>query len=206
MQISDYWSKLHRTSSGWVHPDDEAVLTRSQTSFNFDFPPPAFVGDVLSARVIILTANGGYNPVLTPGEFPNEAAEAHYVHRLSNPSAVDWAEVAPYYSGVNYAQYITSRRVALVNACAYRSKKISKEPENQRAIRVLPSVAFNRRWLIEGVLPDARRGARIIVGKRYGLWDLPEEVRNGPGFLPDPAPVSPHLSSVVLSRLAEFLA
>jgi hypothetical protein len=206
MQISDYWSKLHRTSLGWVHPDDEVVLTHRQTSFNFDFPPPAFVGDVLSARVIILTANGGYHPVITPGEFPNQAAESHYVHRLSNPSEVDWAEVAPYYSGVNYAQYIISRKVALVNACAYRSKKISEELENKRAIRTLTSVAFNRNWLIEEVLPDARRGARIIVGKRHGLWDLPEEVRSGPGFLQDPAPVSPHLSIVVLSRLAEFLA
>jgi hypothetical protein len=205
MQISEYWSKLQRTSLGWIHPDDERVLTQSSTSFNFDFPPPAFVGDVITARVIILAANGGYDPVITPGEFSNEGAEAHYIHRLSNPKTADWAEVAPYYSGVNYAQYLTSRKVALVNACAYRSRKISEEPANRRAVRTLPSAAFNRRWLIEEVLPDAHRGARIIVGKRHGLWDLPEEVRSSPGFVADPAPVSPHLSRVVLSQITKLL-
>ena len=205
MQISEYWSKLQRTSLGWIHPDDEHVLTRSNTSFNFDFPPPAFVGDVLTARVIILTANGGYDPVVTSKEFATPAAEARYVHRLSHPTKVDWAEVAPYYSNVNYAQYLTSRKVALVNACAYRSRKISEEPTNRRAIRLLPSAAFNLRWLIEEILPDAHRGARIIVGKRHGLWNLPDEVKTSPGFLADPAPVSPHLSGVVLSRISALL-
>jgi hypothetical protein len=206
MQISDYWSKLQQTSVGWLHPDDEEVLARSNTSFNFDFPPPAFVGDVLSARVIILTANGGYDPIVTPKEFPNAGTEAHYVHRLSNPKTADWAEVAPYYTDVNYAQYLVSRKVALVNACAYRSKKISQEPANSRVIATLPSAMFNRRWLIETVLPDAHRGARIIVGKRHGLWNLPEEIKNSPGFVADPAPISPHLSRAVLDRIAPLLA
>lgn len=206
MNLADYWSKLLRTDLGWVHPDDEAVLARTKVSFNFDFPPPAFVGDVLRAKVIVLVANGGYDPIVTAREFSKVGSVERYIDRLNHPDTASWWEVAPYYDSVNYGHLLTSGKVALVNACAYRSRKISEESENKRAIKSLPSAVFTRSWLLEQVLPQVRSGDRMIVGKRHGLWSLPNDVRNCSGFVADPAPVSPHLSGTVFQRISEFVS
>ncbi len=44
-----YWSKLRTT----IHPDDDLVCSQAPQAFNFDFPPPAFVGDVARADLFI---------------------------------------------------------------------------------------------------------------------------------------------------------
>ena len=46
--LIEYWAKL----KGNIHPDDEAVRALAPKELNFDFPPPAFVGDVRKARDI----------------------------------------------------------------------------------------------------------------------------------------------------------
>lgn len=205
MKISEYWGKLQKTKSGWVHPDDLELLRSEDHSFNLDFPPPAFVGNVVDAKIIVLAANGGYHPTVTPSEFEASGAEAAYIDRLSHPGSADWSAVAPYYNGyINYASMLLSGEAAIVNACAYRSPKISEEPANRKLIKRLPSVAFQLRWLVECVLPDAEAGKRLIVGKRQGLWRLPARVKESKGYIRDPAPVSPHLSRVVQDRIAAF--
>jgi hypothetical protein len=104
-----------------------------------DYPPPAFVGDVTRAKIIVLAANGGYDTAVTPNEFAASDSEKQYLLRLKNPSDADWSVVAPYYSGINYAELVISGAAAIVNACAYRSPKISAEPENRKVIQQLPS-------------------------------------------------------------------
>lgn len=204
--LSKYWSQVRKCAKGWIHPEDEEVLSKQPHSFNLDFPPPAFVGDVVTARIIILVANGGYDPTITPLEFVAHDSEAKYLRRLSYPKEANWAEVSPYYRDVNYAELVFSGKAALVNACAYRSPKISKEPENTRLLNRLPSVRFNRAWLMEEIFPQVEAGTRFIVAKRHGLWALPETVKANRGVLLDPAPRFPHLSKVVLKRLQEVLA
>lgn len=203
--LSDFWGRLRKGRLGWVHPEDEFILEREPHSFNLQFPPPAFVGNVHTARVIILAANGGYDPAVTAGEFQTKNDEDRYLTRLAHPSEADWWEVAPYYRGVNYAELIFSGAAAVVNACAYRSRRISEEPDNRKLIKKLPSVRFNRDWLIDVVLPQAENGTRLIVGKRHGLWALPSSVKRSSGFITDPAPVSPHLSQVVWAELKQRL-
>jgi hypothetical protein len=44
------------------------VFDAHRHCFNLDFHPPAFVGD-LAAPVVVLYANGGFDPNLTPREF-----------------------------------------------------------------------------------------------------------------------------------------
>jgi len=210
MEISDfssYWGKLIKTQDGkWIHPDDHEVLSTNAHSFNLDFPPPAFVGDINNANIIILTANGGYDSVVTPQEFTSKDSEAKYIKRLSCPSTSDWAEIAPYYSKVNYSELLFSGRAATVNACAYRSKKISQEPENRKIIKKLPSVAFTRKWLLECVLPSVKLGSHIVVAKRHGLWQMPKAIINSGALIVDPAPVSPHLSKVVWAAIDEYIS
>lgn len=201
IDLSDYWSKVRQTKQGWTHPNDEELLGREPHTFNLEFPPPAFVGDIENARVIVLAANGGYNESVTPSEFAASGAAKRYVERLSCPAVADWKEVAPYYRGINYSELVFQGKAAIVNACAYRSLKISEEPDNRRLIKKLPSVQFTRRWLVEVVLPQMQAGNRFVVGKRHGLWDLPNFIKESNAFIADPAPVSPHLSAVVLEKL-----
>lgn len=204
VDLPSYWSMVLKTSQGWVHPEDEDDLEREPHSFNLDFPPPAFVGDVVNAKIIILAANGGYKSTATAEEFAAQGAAERYLKRLSRPTEADWREVAPYYSKINYADLVCSGRAVIVNACAYRSPKISEEPDNRKLIKKLRSVQMTRSWLMEVVLPEMQAGKRVVVGKRQGLWDLPSIVKESAGFVADPAPVSPHLSAVVWERLKNF--
>lgn len=203
--LSKYWSQVRKSARGWIHPEDEEVLSSQPHSFNLDYPPPAFLGDVTTARIIILLANGGYDPTVTPLEFAAPDSEARYLRRLSDPQAANWTEVSPYYRDVNYAELVFSGKAALVNACAYRSPKISKEQENQRLLNRLPSVHFNRAWLMQEILPQVEAGTRFVVAKRRGLWALPETVKSINGVFLDPAPRLRHISKDVLRRIQKML-
>lgn len=204
--IVTYWQGLHRDVRGrWIHSDDAPAFDDAPHSFNLDFPVSPFVGDILRAPVIILGANAGYRPDVTPDEFPDEKTLQAYRNRIRDPSGADWSSVAPYYSGVNYGPLIADGRAVLLNACAYRSPKISEEPENKKLIRRLPSVAMARRWLLEAVRPLLVSDERIVIVKRAGLWVLPADFRTLPGVTVDPAPISSQLTAVpwaaVQSRL-----
>lgn len=203
--LSDYWARQRKIEGRWMHPDDAGIFGSSPHSFNLDFPAPAFVGDIVNARIIILMANGGYSASETPQEFPDGAAVRAYMTRLANPASADWQGVAPYYDKTNYAHWLHAGTAAVVNACAYRSRKISEEKENQRLIKRLPSARFTRDWLMKSVLPLAVGGERIIVGKRYGHWKLPEEFWSSSGVIKDTAPVSANLSKKVIRQLEVFL-
>lgn len=207
--IVTYWQGLHCDDRGrWIHSDDGPTFDSMQHSFNLDFPVSPYVGDILRAPVIILGANAGYRADVTPIEFPDEATIQAYRNRVRYPSDSDWSSVAPYYSNVNYGALIANGAAVLVNACAYRSPKISAEPENRRLIRRLPSVVITRRWLLEAVRPLLVSNQRIVIVKRGGLWELPVDFKLLPGVTVDPAPISPQLTAtawaVVQSRLRAF--
>lgn len=210
MQISDiveFWSKLEQdqSSGAWFHPADGQALGAPH-SFNLEFPVSPYVGRIETAGVIILGANAEYNPSLTPTEFPDAKAIDSYVERVRNPEKSDWSFVSRYYQGVNYGRLIVDGDAALINASPYRSPKISEEKDNQKVIANLPSTQFNRRWLIEAVLPLAKEGRRLIVAKRFGLWKLPNDLKTSAGVSFDPAPVSPQITSNAWIDVNKFLA
>lgn len=68
----------------------------------------------------------------------------------------------------------------------------------------LASCAFTRRWLEDAIVPLAQRGELKVIAKRFGLWNI-NHLRGAPGFIFDPAPVSPHLAKTVLAQVREFL-
>ncbi|HAR44086.1 MAG TPA: hypothetical protein DCS07_15880 [Bdellovibrionales bacterium] len=209
MQLNDivvFWSQQRRNDKGqWVHPADEAVFNAALHTFNLDFPVSPYVGDILRASVIILGANAGYDPDKTATEFPDEDAVRRYVNRVRSPSEADWSFVSTYYEKVNYGPWLATGRVALINACPYRSPKISVEPENRRLLERLPSTAFTRRWLRDAVLPLADEGKRLVVAKRPGLWNLPPILRQAEGIVFDPVPVSPQITSKPWAIVKEWL-
>jgi hypothetical protein len=195
-EIVHFWSQQCQNAQGqWTHPADDPFFQSAPHSFNLDFPVSPYVGDILNAPVIILGANAGYDPQLTPTEFPDAETIERYVARVGAPSAADWGFVSEYYGGVNYGPLLADGRAALINACPYRSPKISAEPENRSLLARLPSTSLTRRWLLEAVVPLARAGRRLIVAKRPGLWKLPASLREMEGVVFDPAPISPQITS-----------
>jgi hypothetical protein len=118
--IVDYWRQLE----GSVHPEDVPVFARfPDHGFNLQFPPPAYIGDILNAPVIILDNNGGFDAKKTPAEFPDPDAHVEFRSAMASPRPLDLNDrtVSPYYRGRNYARLLASGAAALVNGVAYRS-------------------------------------------------------------------------------------
>ncbi|WP_202988408.1 hypothetical protein [Sphingopyxis terrae] len=189
----------------WTHRLDRTVLETGPHSFNLDHPVCPYIGDVINAPVIILNANAGYDADLTPTEFPDASTVDAYIARVDEPSGSDWSFVSQYYDDTNYGHLIASGKAVAVNACAYRSPKISNEKDNRRIIPRLPSAIFTRRWLLEAVLPMAAKGERLVVANRSGLWKL-DTASNANGLVRDACPVSPRITGVALSAMNDFLS
>lgn len=198
--IRDFWRQL----SGAVHPDDQPVFERYQHTFNLEYPPPAFIGDVDHAPVIVLMENGDYDPNLTPTEFARPEDRAEYVAYLHGDRSEFPTSLAPYYTASPLGPWLTAGKVAVVNAVAYRSPKLSQEPRNRRLAEMLPSVAAHRHWLHAEVIPAARAGKRLVIAHRHGMWRL-DRREKVPNMLFSTNPVSPHLSSEMMATISEWL-
>ena len=198
--LVEFWSRLQNT----VHPDDAEFLKCERHSFNLDFPPPAFIGDVNNARVLLLNANGGYDDEITPAEFNDEEATKRFVDLLRVPQPMVGPEISPYYTASGYADLLRSGDLALINAVAYRSRRISQEPENKHAAKGLPSAIFHRNWLRKVLLPAAALGEILVIAHRFTLWGL-RSSENLPGVLFSRNSASPHLSKIVRAEIDEFL-
>ena len=212
MQIDDivkFWHGEQQVDGDgqWAHRLDRKVLSAGPHTFNLNHPVSPYIGDVLSAPVIILTANAGYNSKLTPTEFSTDDAVGGYLARVDDPGKSDWSFVSRYYDRTNYGHLVASGKAVVVNACAYRSPKISDktEADNRSMIKRLPSAIFTRRWLLEAVIPMASKGERLIVANRSGLWNLGPAI-NATGIVRDPCPASPLITSTALKAMNEFLA
>lgn len=195
--IVQHWRAL----TGNVHPDDEPFFASALHSFNLDWPPPAYIGDVNSAPFILLMMNGGYHPQMTPEEFPEPASVERYLDMLHNPRAVNPFSVSAYYRASNYEQYIASGRLALVNAVAYRSGKLSDEKSNCRLAKRLPSTLKHQQWLRQELIPQALAGKRVIIAHRNSMWKLRQQEHQHPNIIFTRSGASPHLPKTVLAIL-----
>lgn len=157
-----------RECDSMVHPADAELLSSKPSIFNLDYPPPAYVGDIDNARVVLLNGNGGYDSVMTPAEYPDTAARSRAINRLHYPGPIEPSEVSPYYAACNYAKWLRSGELALVNALPYRSINITTEV--RQVARSLPSSMRHKRWLTDEVFPDAQKGNRLVIAHRYALW------------------------------------
>jgi hypothetical protein len=173
---------------------------------NLDFPPPAFVGDVTTARIFILMANGGFDADLTPREFASPDAAEIYRQALRKPRRSTSQYTSLYYMRGAMGEWLSLGKAAVVNALAYRSPKISGEPENRKLADHLPSVVFHRRWLRTQLLPAAEAGKVLVIIKRPPLWGVFTGERAGSYVLYPTNPVSPYLSRTVEQHAREFLA
>jgi hypothetical protein len=211
MQIDDvvgFWRGQQEADAQgrWMHRQDRPVLGGESHSFNLDHPVSPYIGDVLNAPIVILNANAGYKPDLTPTEFPDAASVSAYIARVDDPSGSDWSFVSRYYNDTNYGHLVASGKVVVVNACAYRSPRISdkKEADNRAMIKSRPSSKLMRQWLLEAVLPLAAKGERLIINNRGKHWRL-GPAADAPGVVRDPCPASALITSTALSAMSDFL-
>jgi hypothetical protein len=107
-EIVAFWSGQQGVNAQgqWAHRFDRKVLDAGPQTFNLDHPVSPYIGDVLTAPVIILNANADYNPDLTPTEFHDGDAVSAYVARVDDPSGSDWSFVSRYYDGTNYGPLV----------------------------------------------------------------------------------------------------
>ena len=169
-----HWRKLKKANADghWVHPDDQPIFNlfkeKDSHSFKLNHPPPAYVGNIEGADAILLMSNGGYNELRTKSDFSKPDAQQHFIEHLHNPCAIDPGEIAIYWQDhpSEIKAEIKKGRLAIVNACAYRSESLSEEPENQRLYHLLYSVQGDRRWLFEKIIHLAKSGKKSIHDNR----------------------------------------
>lgn len=75
-----FWQRLN----GAVHPEDRVALTSHPHTFDLRFPPPAFIGDVDHAPLVVLMLNGGVAADLQAAEFPTPGDSTEYIDWLNN--------------------------------------------------------------------------------------------------------------------------
>jgi hypothetical protein len=204
-ELSEFWSHL----DGTVHPADKSVFASfPDHGFNLDFPPPAFIGDVVNAPIVILDNNGGYDDVGTPREFPDQHAHDEYRDMLTNPRPISRGErtVSPYYLSRNYTQWLVEGVATLVNGVAYRSI-VGKAKHVDRMTKLLSSALHHQEWLRKVLLPQAEKGERFVIVHRWKRWNgVADALRNHQNAVFSNAPVSKDLTAHEIEAGLAFLA
>jgi hypothetical protein len=201
LSLTEFWRKLNLDQS--VHPCDREALSAWPHSFNTDEPPPAFIGDIERAPVIVLVSNGGWNTETAKEFLQPHNSPADYVTRLHNSTACDPSIVSPYYARSNLKQFLARGDVALLNLIPYRSPELSKEPENLAFAPRLWSSQIAVQWVNEVAMPQAQSGTRLMILKR-GIWLKFVERRWHPNLV-DTQRRGPHVSVTALRAISTFV-
>jgi hypothetical protein len=203
--IRKFWQRLEPCAGLYVHPDDAPVFEahEGRHTFNRDFPPPAFIGDVDNAPIVILMAHGGYDPQVTPSEFPEEADRIEYLQWLKGERTDAPRNLSTYYTQNAAFRWIRDGQAVIVNAVAYRSQKLAHEPQNLKLAKLLPSMRVHQQWLRDDVLPN---GSRCVVAHHRRLWNssLPSEILPKNVHI-STNPISRNLSRDLIARLDAWL-
>lgn len=202
-RIREFWRKL----DGPVHPQDETFFEANpdaKSVFHLFLPPPAFIGDVDGARVIVLMMNGNYKPGITESHFPDQASQSEYIRYIRGEQTQMPTNLAGYYRTGPLAAWLENGTAALVNAVAYRAPALTKVPGIMKKISGLPSFAEHLAWVTEDLIPHAQQGHRFLLVHRNGLWRLPRDIA-GPNIIFSTNPVSKNPSESALGRIREWL-
>jgi hypothetical protein len=184
-----YWAQL----TGSVHPEDEKVFAaHPKHTFNLDFPPPAYIGDIDKAPIVVLMSNGGYVPKIVATEFPDDTSISVYRNYIRGEILTLPPRLARYYATGHVGAWISAGKAVLVNAVPYRSRKLSQEPENQKVAELLPSLAAHRDWFAKEVLPAAVACRRFVLVHRNGWWRVPARFAGCCVLFSDPTHAEPN--------------
>ena len=93
--IRIFWQRL----DGAIHPDDKPFLDRHSHTFDLRSPPPAFIGDVDNAGLVVLMLNGGITADLEAAEFPEPEDSQEYINWLAGRRNAPPRRLSTYYTG-----------------------------------------------------------------------------------------------------------
>lgn len=190
--LREFWSRVR----GPIHPDD-MPFREALRGFELDHPPPAYIGNP-EAPIVILLANGG---ISRPGEFDAPGSEEKFYSSLRSGQF----ELADQHGSKRVQAWVSAGLAVRVNSVAYRSKRLSREPENRRVAEHLPSVALHRRWLREVILPEAHADRRFVIAHRKGVWGLDRKADAAPNIVFTPNPVGSAPAHKVLDLAEAWL-
>ena len=193
----------------YVHPDDMEVFLNCKRDdyFNLDYPPPAYVGDIVRAPVVMLLTNGGYNREGTKNEFSKRGSAKRYLDGLHDPGLMSregYEGYSDYYLKWNYKELLREGKLAIVNVAAYRSPNFSSA--RQKVANELESVKLHREWLRETLLPEAKADKRFVVAHRYAHWKLDPEGDRQRNLYFSRSQRSPHMELDAKDQVEKFLA
>jgi hypothetical protein len=167
VSLTAFWRLMKPDQT--IHPLDRRVLERANHTFRLAEPPPAFIGDIENAPVVVLCSNGGWNEQTSREFLHEDNSPAKFVARLHTSAACNPAIVSPYYGRSNLASYIARGTVALLNLIPYRSPELGKEPRNANLANDLDSSKYAARWVKDVLMPVVKQGDRKVFLKR-NIW------------------------------------
>jgi hypothetical protein len=195
--VREHWRQLEHA----IHPAD--VKFFPNPAFDLAYPPPAFIGDVDHAPVVILLSHGGYDPIRTPEEFDAPGDVETYLRWLKEGG--DIPEKQWYYLQRHDARFIQDGSAVIVNAVAYRCKNMDRE--TKKFAQGLPSTAVHRNWLRSEVMPAAKSGQRLIIAHQWSLWGLRRGDFAGADYIRfSRAPITKNLDREMLQFVGRWLA
>jgi hypothetical protein len=199
-----YWTLLKAN----VHPCDVSVIDNNDHCLNLEYPPPAFIGNIDTAAVIILRNNGGFGEK-TACEFLSQDDQQQHIDWLHGKRTEFPERLSPWYTNQKWFERCKTGQIALVNAVAYRSPRFTREPKNIRLARALPSRIFHHDWLVHKILPEARMGKKMIVAHNWSAWGFSKTVLRDMRQLENIVfcnnAISPRLTEAVWARIEHFL-
>lgn len=203
-----HWRKLTgktrlNGTDAYVHPDDMEVLRDCKHDFNLDYPPPAYVGDIVNAPVVMLLTNGGYSDG-TQSEFAKQGDEDRYLECLHDPSLMRPEGYSQYYRKQNYRDLLKKGKLAIVNVVAYRSSGFTYA--NQKIADIMSSAKRHRQWLREELLPEAKSGKCFVVAHRHRHWKLDPEKDRQHNLIFPKGRRNPNMEHESRGQVDEFLA
>lgn len=157
--LAQFWANDRRlvNDRDWLHQDDREWLSAHEGLFDLNKPAVPFIGDISSAKVIILDTRAGC-----------ETEEAR--KRVLNSGAIEW---------VGLGTDTIERATAILYDCAY-GRRQSLEA-GSKLLSELPSVRLARRWLLRCVFPLAGKRERAIVSLGLPCWRFGATLSSAPG-------------------------
>lgn len=197
--LTEFWRQMKLDET--IHPLDKAILEKTSHSFRTGEPPPAFIGDIERAPVIVLFSNGGWDSHTAREFLQPENSPAKYVARLYNSSPCNPASVSAYYAKSNLASFIATGEVAFLNLIPYRSPKLSKESENRALAYSLASSQQAIKWT-NRIL---KMNDRMVILKRTIWLDFIEQHLQQ-YLTRTSVQIGQHVSNRTKAQVSEFLA
>ena len=178
--IFQFWENYRLPD--WRHPQDCAVLKRTERDFNSKCLPTPFTGPLRNAPVTLLYLN----PSVSKSDFVEAKTANGHLPRLSGLEPLPGPD--EHREGWEWWKSRTKRfgdwtdlrsKVAILQLCPYHSEKFDRRV----LLLSLPSSRTTLEWAQDVLFPQAKNGDRIVICLRaHKDWGLDTGKSYGQGL------------------------